>query len=175
VESLGQQPFGMSTDLAAQFQKANAQGGAFNLNAQNAAANAMLPANQYNPYASLLSGAAGSPSVTGALGNLFGSTGVGSSLAKYLSGLGIGGATPYTTDSVGNVYKTLSDGTTQLYRTPDTLSPEDEALYSNLFSNTSGGGDSASMVMPSLNGNFGDFKLAVEPDVGTPEYERRYG
>jgi hypothetical protein len=88
VEALGQQPFGMSTDLAAQFQKAGAQGGALNLNAQTAAANAMLPANQYNPYASVLSGLAGSPSATGALGKLLGSTTAGSSLSKLLSGLG---------------------------------------------------------------------------------------
>jgi hypothetical protein len=88
VEALGQQPFGMSTDLAAQVQRANAQGGALNLNAQTAAANAMLPANQYNPYASLLSGAAGSNLATGAAGKLFGNTSVGSSLGKFLSGLG---------------------------------------------------------------------------------------
>jgi hypothetical protein len=87
VEALGQQPLGLSTDLAAQFQKAGAQGGALNLNAQTAAANAMLPANQYNPYASLLSGAAGSNQLTGALGNLLGNTSTGSSLAKYLGGL----------------------------------------------------------------------------------------
>jgi hypothetical protein len=88
TEALGQQPFGMSTDLASQFQRANAQGGALNLNANTAAANAMLPANQYNPYASLLSGAAGNNQFTSAAGNLFGQTGIGSSLAKYLSGLG---------------------------------------------------------------------------------------
>jgi hypothetical protein len=88
VEALGQQPFGMSTDLASQFQKANAQGGAFNLNANTAAANAMLPANQYNPYASLLSGASGNNQLTSAAGKLFGNTAVGSSLGKFLSGLG---------------------------------------------------------------------------------------
>jgi hypothetical protein len=88
VEALGQQPFGMSTDLAAQFQRANAQGGALNLNAQNAATNAMLPANQYNPYASLLSGAGGSNLLTSAAGKALGNTGVGSALAKYLGGLG---------------------------------------------------------------------------------------
>ena len=88
VEALGQQPFGMSTDLAAQFQRANAQGGALNLNAQTAAANAMLPANQYNPYASLLSGAAGNNQLTTAAGKLLGNTSVGSSLSKMLSGLG---------------------------------------------------------------------------------------
>lgn len=87
VEALGQQPFGMSTDLAAQVQKANAQGGALNLNAQTAAANAMLPANQYNPYASLLSGAAGNNQLTSAVGNLFGTTSLGSSLGSYLAGL----------------------------------------------------------------------------------------
>jgi hypothetical protein len=53
LETAGQQPFNMSTDLASQFQKANAQGAALNLNARNAAANTMFPANQYNPTASL--------------------------------------------------------------------------------------------------------------------------
>ena len=115
VETLGQQPFGMSTDLASQFQKANAQGGAFNLNANTAAANAMLPANQYNPYASLLSGAAGNNQFTSAAGNLFGSTGIGSSLAKYLGSLGLG--TPSFNDSTGwsnggSGVVTLDDGTT---------------------------------------------------------------
>jgi hypothetical protein len=115
VEALGQQPFGMSTDLASQFQRAGAQGGALNLNAQTAAANAMLPANQYNPYASLLSGAAGNNQLTTAAGNLFGQTGIGSSLAKYLSGLGVG--TPSFNDSTGwsnggSGVVTLDDGTT---------------------------------------------------------------
>jgi hypothetical protein len=87
VESLGQQPLGLSTDLAAQFQKANAQGGALNLNAQNAATNALFPANQYNPYASILSGLAGNTQATTAAGNLFGNTATGTALAKYLSGL----------------------------------------------------------------------------------------
>jgi hypothetical protein len=40
---------------------------------------------------------------------------------------------PYTTDSLGNTYKTLSDGTSELYRSADNLSAEDEDLYSNLF------------------------------------------
>jgi len=92
VEALGQQPFNMSADLAAQFQKANAQGGALNLNAQNAATQALLPANQYNPYASLLSGAAGNTQATNALGGLLGSTGLGSSLASLLSGYGSSGS-----------------------------------------------------------------------------------
>jgi hypothetical protein len=87
LEQAGQQPFNMSADLAAQFQKANAQGGALNLNAQTAAANAMLPANQYNPYASLLSGAGGNNQLTNALGGMFGNTGIGSSIGNYLSSL----------------------------------------------------------------------------------------
>ena len=154
VEALGQQPFGMSTDLASLFQKANAQGGAFNLNAQNAASTAMLPANQYNPYAQLLSGAAGSPSVTGALGSLFGSTGVGSSLGKFLSGLGGSGFnenTGFTGGGSGIV--TLDDGTT--INLADYFKPQFESDINT--------------------GGFGDFTLAVEPDFGTPEYERRYG
>jgi hypothetical protein len=87
VEGLGQQPYGMSADLASQFQKANAQGAGYNLNARNAAANTMFPANQYNPTASVLSGAGGNTQLTGALGGLLGSTGIGSSIGKYLGGL----------------------------------------------------------------------------------------
>jgi hypothetical protein len=90
VEALGQQPFGMSTDLAKQFQQANATGAKYNLAAQDAATAALFPANQYNPYASVLSGLAGSPLATGAAGKLFGNTSIGSSLAKYLGGLGGG-------------------------------------------------------------------------------------
>jgi hypothetical protein len=88
VEALGQQPLGMSTDLAKQFQQANATGAKYNLAAQDAATAALFPANQYNPYASLLSGAAGNNQLTSAAGKLFGNTAVGSSLAKYLGGLG---------------------------------------------------------------------------------------
>ena len=36
----------------------------------------------------------------------------------------------YTTDSLGNIYKTMPDGTSQFYRAADSLSPEDEQLYS---------------------------------------------
>jgi hypothetical protein len=88
LEQAGQQPFGMSTDLAKQFQQANATGAKYNLAAQDAATAALFPANQYNPYASLLSGAAGNNQLTSAAGKLFGNTAVGSSLAKYLGGLG---------------------------------------------------------------------------------------
>ena len=108
VEALGQQPFGMSADLAAQFQKAGAQGGALTLNAETAAANAMLPANQYNPYASLLSGAAGSSTGTTAAGGLLNNAAVGSALGSWLSGLGSSAANtwdswrnPYTVDTTG--------------------------------------------------------------------------
>lgn len=90
LETAGQQPFDMSAALAAQSAAAGARGGALNLNAQTAAANAMLPANLYNPYASSLAGVAGSPLVTGALGKALGNTDVGSALAKYLGGLGGG-------------------------------------------------------------------------------------
>jgi hypothetical protein len=36
----------------------------------------------------------------------------------------------YTTDSLGNIYKTMPDGTSSFYRGADSLSPEDEQLYS---------------------------------------------
>jgi len=94
VESAAQQPLALSTDLASQFQKAQAQGGAFNLNAQTAAANAMLPANQYNPYASLLGGLGGSTQATQALGGLLGTTGLGQSVGNWLGSLG--GISGYT-------------------------------------------------------------------------------
>lgn len=88
VETAGQQPLTLSQDIAKLQASSGAQAGQLGLGANVAAANAILPANQYNPYASLLSGAAGSPQLTGALGSLFGKTGVGSSLGSWLSGLG---------------------------------------------------------------------------------------
>jgi hypothetical protein len=87
VEGLGQQPLGLSTDLAKNFQQANSTGAKYNLAAQDAATAALFPANQYNPYASLLSGLAGNTQATTAAGNLFGNTATGTALAKYLSGL----------------------------------------------------------------------------------------
>jgi hypothetical protein len=114
VEGLGQQPFGMSADLASQFQKANAQGGSLNLRAQEAAAKALYEKNSSNPYADLLSGAGGNKQLTGALGGLLSSSGAGSSLIKFLSGLG---GTPSFNDSTGwsnggSGVVTLDDGST---------------------------------------------------------------
>jgi hypothetical protein len=44
----------------------------------------------------------------------------------------------YTTDSLGNTYKLMDDGTMSFYRPAETpLSTEDEALYANLFNQTS--------------------------------------
>ena len=37
----------------------------------------------------------------------------------------------YTTDSLGNIYKTMPDGTSSLYRAADSMSPEDAQLYQN--------------------------------------------
>jgi hypothetical protein len=87
VEALGQQPFTMSSDLATKSAASGANAGRLGLSANMAAADAMLPANQYNPYASLLSGAAGNNQLTSAAGNLFGNTALGSSLGNYLASL----------------------------------------------------------------------------------------
>jgi hypothetical protein len=88
VEALGQQPLGLSTDLAKQFQQANATGAKYNLAAQEAATKALYEKNTYNPYADLLSGASGNKQLTGALGGLLGNTGAGQSLVGFLNSLG---------------------------------------------------------------------------------------
>ena len=72
IETAAQQPFKMSTDLASQFQNANQQGAYYNLNAQNAAANAMLRANQVNPYADILTALGKTPTATSAVGGAVG-------------------------------------------------------------------------------------------------------
>jgi hypothetical protein len=150
VEALGRQPFDISTELAKLTSASGANAGRLGLTADMSAADAILSANKNSPTASVLGGLGGSSLFNNALGKAFGNTGAGSALAKYLSSLGTGGGinpatgsptgtgfgddySSYTTDSLGNVYKTLSDGTASLYRTPDNLSAEDEALYSSLF------------------------------------------
>jgi len=72
VEALGQQPFGMSTDLAKQFQQANAQGGQRQYEAQKAAADAMLRANQVSPFADIMTALGKTPTATAALGGAAG-------------------------------------------------------------------------------------------------------
>ena len=111
IESLGQQPLGLSTGLASQFQQANQTGAGFNLAAQNAAANAMLKANQTSPFADILSALGKTPTATsalgGALGGLFGSyapqqpqgtTGGGINLGGFT---GLFGGTAYDPAAVG--------------------------------------------------------------------------
>jgi len=98
LEKLGQQPVGMSTDIAKLFQGANETGAKYNLEAAKEATKTLFPANQSNPLASLLSGAGTNTQLTGALGNLLGGSGgtggvlgnAGSALVKYLGSLGSG-------------------------------------------------------------------------------------
>jgi hypothetical protein len=72
VESAAQQPMKMSTDLASQFQQANQAGAEYNLKAQNAAANAMLRANQVSPFADIMTALGKTPEATTALGGAVG-------------------------------------------------------------------------------------------------------
>lgn len=93
IEALGQQPFGMSTALADQFQRANAQGGSRQYEAQKAAADAMLRANQVSPFADILSALGKTPTATSALGGaaaglLGGLFGGGNSMAGQQGGGG---------------------------------------------------------------------------------------
>ena len=82
VESAAQQPLDLSTNLASKFQQANQTGAKYNLEAQNAAANAMLKANQVSPFADILTALGKTPTATtaiggavgGLLGGLFGGT-----------------------------------------------------------------------------------------------------
>jgi len=88
VESLGQQPFTMSTDLAKLSSASGANAGRLGLAANMSAADAALKAGQYNPYATAAAGLGGSSLFGKALGNAVGNTGVGSALAQYLASLG---------------------------------------------------------------------------------------
>jgi len=93
VEALGQQPFGISTDLASKFQSANATGGQRQYEAHKAAADAMLRANQVSPFADIMSALGKTPTATsalgGALGGLFGGNASGGQGGGVdLSGLG---------------------------------------------------------------------------------------
>jgi len=95
VESAAQQPMSLSTDLAKQFQQANATGARYNLLSQEAATNAMLKANQTNPLADIMSALGKTPTATtalggaigGALGGLFGG-GTANNSNVNLSGFG---------------------------------------------------------------------------------------
>ncbi len=89
VEQASQQPLSLSSELAKQFQQANATGGLYNLNAQNAAANAVLRANQVSPFADILSALGKVPAATSAIGG---------AASGLLGGL-LGGSTQQQTQS----------------------------------------------------------------------------
>ena len=92
LESLGQQPLGLSTQLANLASQAGSRTGAIGVNAATQAGGLMAKANQDNPYASILSGIGTSSTAGNVLGGLFGNTGLGnalgSSLGSWLGGLG---------------------------------------------------------------------------------------
>jgi hypothetical protein len=122
VESLGQQPLGLSTDLAKAASAANYPAAGLGLKGNVAAAEALKPANQYNPLAQILGGVGSSPLATNALGSLFGNSSIGQSLGNWLGSLN---TTPgsYTGSSIYDGSST-SPGT-YLYDDPN-------ALYGNL-------------------------------------------
>ena len=70
LESLGQQPFQLGMDIGSK--NANPTGANALFQGGTAAAQASVPANQYNPFASVLAGAGGSASFTDALAKIFG-------------------------------------------------------------------------------------------------------
>lgn len=120
VESLGQQPLTLSTDLAKTVSSANYPAASLGLKGSTAAAEALKPANQYNPLASILSGAGSSPLATNALGTLFGNSSLGQSLGTWLSSL--------ASNNTGNPYtgSAIYDGSsvdpgTYLYDNPNDL------------------------------------------------------
>ena len=88
LEKLGQQPLGLSTDLANIVSQRGAVTGGLGLNAATKAGGLMADANTYNPLARAMVSAGSSPMVGNALGNLLGNTSLGSSVGNWLSNLG---------------------------------------------------------------------------------------
>lgn len=70
LEELGQQPFQLGMNIGSK--NANPTGANALFQGGTAAAQASVPANQYNPFASVLAGAGGSASFTDALAKIFG-------------------------------------------------------------------------------------------------------
>lgn len=87
VEGLGQQPLGLSTDLAKLAQGAGYQSGALGLKAASEAGGLMAKANQINTPADIFGKLGTSTTAGNVLGSLFGNTGVGQSLGKWLGSL----------------------------------------------------------------------------------------
>ena len=152
VESLGRQPFDISTELAKLASASGANAGRLGLTADMSAADAVLGANKNSRTASVLGGLGNSSLFNNALGGAFGNTSVGSSLAKYLGGLvggsGFNDSTGFAGGGSGIV--TLDDGTT--VNLADYFKPQFESDI-----NTSG---------------FDNYNLGI-PDTYSHEYDNR--
>ena len=88
LEALGQNPLTLGTGLGTAASNANANAARLGYAGAAQAAAQNLPANAYNPYASVLSGLGGSGLLSSALGSSLGSTAIGSALGNWLSGTG---------------------------------------------------------------------------------------
>jgi hypothetical protein len=127
VEALGQQPFGLSTDLAKQSSAAGANAGRFGLAANMSAADAMLRANQVSPFADIMSALGKTPTATsalgGALGGVLGGLFGGGSGGQQGGGVdlsGLGGYLPnFNSDSLN--FGGYTGGGTNVYN-PDAFS-----------------------------------------------------
>ena len=98
LEKLGQQPLGLSTDLASLVSQRGAVTGGLGLNAATKAGDLMSQANSWNPVAKAMISAGSSPIAGNALGSLFGNTGLGQSLGSWLNNLSSG----YNLNALGN-------------------------------------------------------------------------
>lgn len=154
VESAAQEPFKMSTDLASQFQNANQQGAYYNLNAQNAAANAMLRANQVNPYADILTALGKTPTATSAVGGAVGG------LLGGLFGGNNAQAGQTTSSGVGNILGGLG-GLGSIF-------PSNS--YDPGFFGSSGGTNVYNPNAFDLNGNYGGGGFADAFDLGSVDF-----
>lgn len=93
IERLGQQPFGLATNLGQITSGAGARAGELGLRANIGAAQALYPANSYSPMANILGGLGQSPLAAGligqGLGSLFGGVSDALTNANYYSQFGI--------------------------------------------------------------------------------------
>lgn len=93
IETLGQQPFGLATNLGQITSGAGARAGELGLRANIGAAQALYPANSYSPMANILGGLGQSPLASGligqGLGSLFGGVSDALTNANYYSQFGI--------------------------------------------------------------------------------------
>lgn len=84
LEKLAQQPLSLSTDLAKAASEGGARSGALGVAGAKTAGEIMFPANQYNPWASLLQSVGTSQPAQNTLGSLFGNTELGKQLGTWL-------------------------------------------------------------------------------------------